>query len=71
VLGEAFGLFGLGGGVGDGCLMSQLAGVYDEKTEFFHSVAPVSVFHCHWAGDTAPVPAPWGLLPCPAWLFEQ
>jgi hypothetical protein len=32
---------------------------------------PLSVFHFHWAGDTAPVPAPWRLLPVPPLLGEQ
>src|SRR4029450_3310729 len=71
VLYDALGLSGLGGSVGDGRLLSQLAGVYDEKTELFASESPVSVFHCHRADDTVSVPAPWGLLPCPAWLFAQ
>ena len=68
---DVFSLFGLGGAVGDSCLMSQLAGVYDKKTEFFYRESPVGVFHFHWAGDTAPVPASWGLLPCPARLVAQ
>ena len=66
VLGDALGLFGLGGGVGDGCLMSQLAGVDAEQAEFFYSELPVSVCHFHWADDAAPVPTPWELLPGPA-----
>ena len=71
VLGDALGLFGLGGGIGHGRLLGQLAGVHDEKTERFHSEPPVSIFHFHLADDTVPVPAPWGLLPCPARFFEQ
>ena len=71
VLGDASSLFGLGGGVGDGRLLSQLAGVDDEKTEGFHRASPVSVFHFHWAGNTLPVPTSGGLLPCPARLFEH
>jgi hypothetical protein len=71
VLGDALGLFGLGGGVGNGRLLSQRAGVYNEKTELFHRESPVSVFSFHRAGDTLPMPTPGGLLPCPAWLVEQ
>ena len=71
VLGDALGLFGLGGGVGRGRLLGQLAGVHDEKTELFHGESPVSVFHFHLADDTVPMPAAWRLLPGPARFFEQ
>ena len=70
VLGDAPGLFGLGGAVGRGRLLGQLAGVHDEKPEFFDSKAPISVFHCHRADDTVPVPASRRLLACPARFFE-
>jgi hypothetical protein len=70
VLDAALGLSGLGGSVGDGRLLSQLAGGYDANTARFPSASPVSVFPFHRADDTVSVPAPWGLLPCPAWLFE-
>jgi hypothetical protein len=70
-LGDALGLLGVGGGVGAGRLLSQWAGVYAAKTARGHRKPPVRVFHGHWACATVPVPAPSGLLPCPAWLFEQ
>jgi hypothetical protein len=57
VLGDALGLFGLGGGVGHGRLLGQLAGVHDEKPELFHSAVPVRVFHLHLADDTLSMPA--------------
>ena len=69
-LGDAPGLFGLGGAVGRGRLLGQLAGVHDEKPEFFDSKAPISVFHFHRADDTVPVPASRRLLACPARFFE-
>ena len=68
---NTLGLFGLGGGIGRRCLLGQLAGVHDEKTEGCLSQASVSLFHCHPADDTASVPAARGLLACPARLFEQ
>jgi hypothetical protein len=71
VLGKALGLFGLGGTVGHGCLLGQLAGVHNEKPDLFHRAAPVSVFHFHRADDTVPMPAPWGFLARPTRLFEQ
>src|SRR5262252_6877866 len=60
VLSNALGLFGLGGGIGGGRLLSQLAGVHDEKQELFDR-----------ADDTGPVPASWLFLAGPARLFEQ
>ncbi len=71
VLCNALGLVGLGGGVGHGRLLGQLAGVHDEKTELFQSESPVSVFHFHLADDTVPVPASRRLLACPARFFES
>jgi hypothetical protein len=71
VLGNTPGLFGLSGGGGDGRLLRQLTGAYNEKAQLFNSEPPLSVFHGHWAGDTAPVSAPWRLLPGPPWLVEQ
>jgi hypothetical protein len=71
VRGDALGLCGLGGSGGDGRLLSQRAGVYDEKTQRFHNESPVRVCHFHRASDSLPVPTPGRLLPCPAWLFEQ
>src|SRR5215831_8854315 len=65
------GLFGLGGGVGHGCLLGQLAGVHDEKTEGRDRASPVSIFHFPLADDTASVPASRGLMPCPARFFEE
>jgi hypothetical protein len=71
VLGDALGLFGLGGAVGHPRLLGQLAGVHDEQSECFHSASPVSLFYFHRADDTVPMPAPWGFVPCPTRLFEQ
>src|SRR5215475_14412161 len=71
VLGNTLGFFGLGDGVGRRRLLGQLAGVHDEKAEVFHSTAPVRVFHFHLADDTAPMPASWSLLTCPARLFQE
>jgi hypothetical protein len=70
VLGNALGLFGLGGAVGRGRLLGQLPGVHDEKPEVFYSKAPISVFHFHLPDDTVPVPASRRLLACTARLFE-
>ena len=69
-LGAAVGLLRVRGRGGAGRLLRQLAGVYDEKPDRFHSQAPVSVCHCHRAGDTVPVPTSGRLLACPAWLGE-
>jgi hypothetical protein len=71
VLGDALGLFGLGSAVGHSRLLGQLAGVHDEKSEFFHRASPVSIFYFHRADDTVPVPTPWGFVPCPTRLCEQ
>jgi hypothetical protein len=71
VLGEALGLSGLGAAVGRSRLLGQLAGMHDEKPEFFHSESPVSVLYFHRTDDTVPMPAPWRLLPSPTRLFEQ
>src|SRR5262249_10823414 len=70
VLGDALGLFGFGGAIGRGRLLGQLAGVHDEKPEFFYSQAPIGVFHFHLADDTVPVPASRRLLACTARFFE-
>src|SRR4029453_16039374 len=71
VLGDALGLFGLGGGGGRGRLLGPLAGVHDEQTDLCQSAAPISVCHCHRAHDTVPVPASRRLLACPARFFKQ
>jgi hypothetical protein len=71
VLGDALGLPGLGAAVGRSRLLGQLAGVHDEKPEFFHSESPVSVLYFHRTDDTVPMPVPWRLLPSPTRLFEQ
>jgi hypothetical protein len=68
---QMLGFLGLGGGIRLRCLVSQLTGVHDQKAYLGHVEAPVGILYGHWAGDTLPVPAPWRLLPCPAWLFEQ
>jgi hypothetical protein len=70
-LGDALGLFGLGGGVSYRRLLGQLAGVHDQKTALFQSAAPVSAFYFHLTDDTVPVPGAWRLLACPARFFEQ
>ena len=71
MLGDALGLFGLGGGIGHGRLLGQLTRGHDQQTALFPSAAPVSVFHFHLADDTVPVPASWRLLASPARFFEQ
>jgi hypothetical protein len=45
VLSNALGLFGLGGGVGGGRLLSQLAGVHDEKPELFDRASSIGLCH--------------------------
>jgi hypothetical protein len=70
VLGHALSLCGLGGGVGTGCLLRSLAGGHDEKTERFDRELSISVFHCHGANDTRPVPVSRWLLPRTARWFE-
>src|SRR5215471_12531160 len=51
-LSKALGLFGLGGGVGGGRLLSQLAGGHDEKPELFDRASSIRVCHCYRADDT-------------------
>jgi hypothetical protein len=71
VLWDALGLFGLGSSIGYRCLLSQLAGGHNKKTDRFHSEASVSVFHFHLADDTGPVPTSRCLLAGPSRFFEQ
>ena len=70
VLGDTLGLLGLRCGIRHSSLGGPLAGVHDQKAERGHVEAPVRLLHGHQAGDTLPMPAPWRLLPCPAWLLE-
>src|SRR4029450_1141698 len=59
VLGDALGLFGLGGGVGRGRLLGQLAGVHDQTAYLGHVEAPIRVLHGHAADETLCMPAWW------------
>jgi hypothetical protein len=71
VLGNALSRFGLGGGVGTGCLLSSVAGVHDEHTERFDREPSSSVFHFHGANDTSSVPVSRRLLTRTARFFAQ
>ena len=70
VLSDALGLFRLGGAVGHGRLLGQLARVYDEKAYLCHVLAPVSILHGHATDDTLPMPATRRLLTSTARFFE-
>ena len=71
VLCNTLDLFSLGGGVGHGRLLGQLAGVHNEKPEFFQRKSSVSVFYCHPTDHTLPVPAPRRLPTRTTRFFEQ
>ena len=71
VLGDTRGLFGLRRDVGPSCLLGSLAGVHNEKPEFFHRETPVSVFYCHRTDDTVSMPASRRLLARPTRFFKQ
>jgi hypothetical protein len=70
VLCDMLGFFGLGGGVGAGRLLGQLAGMHHEKTEFGHVEAPVRVLHWHTADDALPMPTSRRLLASSSRFFQ-
>jgi hypothetical protein len=71
VLCDTLDLFGLGGSVGHGGLLGQLAGVHDEKPAFCPSAAPIRVLSFHLADDPVPVPAARRLLAGTARFVES
>jgi hypothetical protein len=70
-LGDARGLLGVGGAGGGGCRRGSLTGVHDETTAVFQRESPLSIVHVSPAHDTAPMPAPWGVLSRPPRRFES
>jgi hypothetical protein len=71
VLGDPLGLFGLGGGIRCGRLLSQLARVDDQKAYLCHVETPVRVLHGHATDDALPMPASRRLPTSPPRFFEQ